>query len=1151
MPDTPLKTAFLQLPTRILSDLAEGKSAQALGEAICRFAEGFLPGRIATIQARDEAGRLAFWAAPSASAELMAAFDGLQPGPEAGSCGHAVYAESPALVADIDSDARWNSLREVARRWNLRSCWSYPVWLDGRVVGTFALTGPVVGAPTGEALELLEFCTAMTGTVLRYAQMRATEETQRRTLTRALHFNAMLAQVNQVIARAEHPHELFQAICDIAVQYGRLRLAFIGVPDAQRRIRIIASAGETGYVEDLPISIDPDVPEGRGSIGRCWRERAVQYNQSFATAPHLQPWQARAARFGLGASATIPIQRDGVMRAVLSVYHGEEHIFDGDLRALLEELGLDVTRGLERIFLRRRLEHEQHKVQYLSVHDALTGLPNRLALEHHFPGALARARKDRTVMAVGLADLDDFKAVNELYGRDTGDILLKTLALRLRSAVRDTDLVVRSGGDEFVFVVENLLGYDDLFPRLETLAAAFSDPIEVPGSGTVVLRASLGLTFYPDDGGDGGQLLRHAFEAMHGLKTHKATRADWWQVWGEGQLRNTGLLPRHVPPYGPEAAALLRLVADALEPLPDRFARRFEEDWGAHPGIAEILPRLGEADQAAVVDRLGQHIRLLQDPDLSEEEHRQCAESQGRRNTLMGLDHTALVEATQGYHDAVRRCLHEHPGMRLQEKQQVADVIGTRLRIELQSQLRALRLLLLERQSWLSNQSIQLAQATSWVDACRGFLDATASLQGWVAATINRLDASGRIEYEFKTPAIEAYLEDLRARGIVPHMQDARQSGRPPAHLRVWQSERIETNMSYATEPNLAHLRESAQTFGIRSAAFVPITDPQGRIAATLGVFGRHPGQFESVDMQLFLQSLGHLLSQARQRLYRTNLTAQNADQRRLFRECLDREGLVLHYQPIVDLQSGVPVKVEALARIRLPDGTLAMPGTFLPGFGTRELILLFQQGLAQALAQLARWQPWQPALTVSLNLPPPVLVEPDCAAWVEAALRAHGVPPRQLELEVLEEEEFHDLETARNCLLALSKLGVQLVMDDLGAGYSSLVRLRHLPFSTVKIDQGLVREITSDPDRVIDFVAGLVRLAKSLKLRVIVEGLESAELVEVASLLGADEGQGYALARPMAADAFPDWLARFGWQFHSRQPATPLGQIALQRRSS
>ena len=1149
MPDTPLKTAFLQLPTQILSDLAEGKSPQGLGEAICRFAEGFVPDYLATILVRQPDGRLMPWAGPSVPPALLRALSGLTPGPGAGSCGHAVYHETPTIVTDIAQDVRWNDLREVAVQWQLRSCWSNPVWLAGQVAGTFALTGKAAGSPGPEVLELLEFCAAMVGTVLRYAQWRAQEELQRASLQRALDFNRMLMAVNQAIAEAEQPHTMFQAICDLAVELGGFRLAFIGLPDARGRIRFVASAGAADYLQDLFISIDPALPEGQGSFGRTWREQCVQYNPSFARTPSLAPWRAQAERFGLGSSASLPILRKGLVRAGLSVYHAQEDIFDDTLRSLLEELALTLSRGLDQVFLRRQLEHEQHKLRHLSLHDALTGLPNRSALEQHVPLALARARQDRTLLAVGMVDLDGFKAINDTHGQAAGDYLLKMLAQRLRRALPDPDLVARAGGDEFFLVMENLHRYEDLQPRLDKIARAFQDPLELPGTGTVRLGAALGLTFSPDDPGDGGQLMRHAADALHYLKSAPGPRQSWWQVWGEDTLHSLDRVAPPVPPYGDEAGGLLLRVADALAPLGGMFAQRFRQDWGQHPSIREILERLGPYEQAILLHRLEQHIGLLHAPDLTEARHRELAENMGQRNTLLGLDHTTLVEATQAYHDEVRHCLHVHRGLHRREKQQVLDLIEARLRIELQSQLRALRQLLVERQSWLSRQSMQLAQAGNWVDACRAFLEATAELSGWTGATINRLDATGRLEYEFKTTVLDQYLEALQARGIVPHLQDAATPGLVPAHLRVWQSERIETNVSYVTEAHLEYLRDTALNFGIRSAAFVPITDAQGRMAASLGVFGRHPGQFEPVDMRLFLQSLGHLLSQARQRLYRPQLTTRNADERRRLRQCLEQGGLVLHYQPIVNLQSGRATKVEALARLRLPDDTLVPPGEFLPGFGIREMVLLFRQGLDQALAQLACWLPQYPDLVVSLNLPPAVLLEPDCPRWVEAALQASGLTASQLELEVLENEEFHDLETARDCLSTLATLGVGFVMDDLGAGYSSLVRLRHLPFSTVKIDQGLVREIARDPERVIDFISGLVRLAKSLGLLVVVEGLESPELVEVASLLGADEGQGFALARPMEAPLMAPWLASFQWALSNDHPVTALGQLARQKR--
>ncbi|NDU92076.1 MAG: diguanylate cyclase [Ferrovum sp.] len=724
------------------------------------------------------------------------------------------------------------------------------------IARTFVLNdGPAV-VPDPAILELLEFCSVMTETVLRYAQMQARVQHQHASLTRALHFNSMLAQVNQVIASAENAHTLFKAICEIAVQYGQMKLAFISEPYGDQRFKVLAAAGDTGYLEGLFISVDPDVPEGQGSMGQAWRDGRVRYNQSFAGTSHLDPWKAQAARFGFGASASLPILRQGSVTAILSVYHPQAHIFDQELRQLLEELSLNISRGLDRIFLRHRLTHEQDKQRYLTIHDALTGLPNRLALDQHLPGALARARKDQTLLAVCMADIDDFKHLND-DDQEAGDLVLKTVAQRLRSALRDTDLVARSGGDEFVLVIEGLLRYEDLFPRLERIREFLSAPIALPGRAPVTAEVSLGLTFYPNDGGDAGLLLRHAFEAMYGLKAYKGNRPSWWQIWGEGNLTSSAALPHSVPPYGAEAAALLAPLQESLTPLGRDFVARFQSEWARRPDISKILGRLDDDEFEALKIRLERHILMLQRPDLTEAEHRGHAAIMGRVNTLVGLELIALIDAIQAYHNQLRRRLHELQGMRLSEKQLVADIMAARLRVELESQVHALQHLLVGRQSWVARQSLRLSQATSWVDACRGFLEDVTQLQGCVAATINRPDTAGKLVYEFKTAALECYLRDLEAVGVVPHLMDAGGLPLPPAHLRVWQTEQIESNASYATEAHLAHLRQAALAAGIHSAIFVPITDHQGRVTTALGVFGGHPGQFESAETRLFFPVRG------------------------------------------------------------------------------------------------------------------------------------------------------------------------------------------------------------------------------------------------------------------------------------------------------
>ena len=247
----------------------------------------------------------------------------------------------------------------------------------------------------------------------------------------------------------------------------------------------------------------------------------------------------------------------------------------------------------------------------------------------------------------------------------------------------------------------------------------------------------------------------------------------------------------------------------------------------------------------------------------------------------------------------------------------------------------------------------------------------------------------------------------------------------------------------------------------------------------------------------------------------------------------------------MVDLRCGKPDLVEALARLRLEDGTLASPAEFLPGFGETELVRLFRDGLNQALTQLQAWEAQGVKLVVSLNLPPAVLNNPECHTWVKQALRERGMAPSRLRLELLEAEELYDVSRRDAAMAAFATLGVHLLMDDLGAGHSSLLRLRTLPFSAVKIDQGLVREAPRDPLRVIGFIGSLVRLALSLDLHVIVEGLESPALVETAAILGATAGQGYALAHPMPAAEVPGWMQGFELRLDPQHPQTALGALA------
>ncbi|MGH7040794.1 MAG: EAL domain-containing protein, partial [Acetobacteraceae bacterium] len=256
-------------------------------------------------------------------------------------------------------------------------------------------------------------------------------------------------------------------------------------------------------------------------------------------------------------------------------------------------------------------------------------------------------------------------------------------------------------------------------------------------------------------------------------------------------------------------------------------------------------------------------------------------------------------------------------------------------------------------------------------------------------------------------------------------------------------------------------------------------------------------------------------------------------------------------YQPLVGLRDGLPVKAEALARLVQDDGTIIAPAQFLPVLGGRDLDELFRLGLAEALAQAVRWEMEGLALGITVNLAPSTLARPDCATWVRDALRATPLAPGRLSLEITEQQALSEADGAPAAsLAALARLGVSLAMDDLGSGYSSLQRLRALPFRIAKLDQGLLRGALRAPARTISFIGALVQLGRDLEIEVVVEGLESADMVEAAAVLGADMGQGYALARPMPPDAIPAWVRALGWTIDRRVPRTALGVLAMMWRT-
>ena len=167
-------------------------------------------------------------------------------------------------------------------------------------------------------------------------------------------------------------------------------------------------------------------------------------------------------------------------------------------------VGRDVTQA----------EQAEQRVHELARFDSLTGLPNRNMFLGELDRAMARGRRHDTPFAVCFIDLDRFKSVNDTLGHEAGDDLLRTMAGRLRGAVRENDLVARLGGDEFVVLLEGSAGPADLTAVAHKLLAAISEPMTLQGSSFLV-TGSIGIGLFPSDGEDAATLLKHADAAMY------------------------------------------------------------------------------------------------------------------------------------------------------------------------------------------------------------------------------------------------------------------------------------------------------------------------------------------------------------------------------------------------------------------------------------------------------------------------------------------------------------------------------------------------------------------------------------------------------------------------------------------------------------
>ena len=306
-------------------------------------------------------------------------------------------------------------------------------------------------------------------------------------------------------------------------------------------------------------------------------------------------------------------------------------------------------------------------------------------------------------------------------------------------------------------------------------------------------------------------------------------------------------------------------------------------------------------------------------------------------------------------------------------------------------------------------------------------------------------------------------------------------------------------------------------------------------ISASIGI-ALHPRHGE--DMNILMQRADVAMYAAKSEkkgytVYNADLDRDSSSRVALMgdlREAVENKSFELYYQPKVNLRTQEIEGVEALVRWRHNGYDVSSPEIFIPILEqTGQIRTLTQWVLENALQQYQKWKEHGLNTSIAINLSTRDLQDPDIPIRISSLLADHQISSKRLELEITESSIMHDPIRALDALGHIAAMGINITIDDFGTGYSSLSYLKRLPANAVKIDKSFVIGMVQDPNDAA-IVRASVDLAHNLGLKVVAEGVESQDVMQLLEDQGCDAAQGFYISRPLSADDFVTWLENSPW---------------------
>ncbi len=975
-----------------------------------------------------------------------------------------------------------------------------------------------------------------------------------------------LSQCNQAMMRSGSEVELFPIICNNAVRFGGMRMAWISwLDDDGKTVRPIASYGEgTEYLQEITVSLDTESPYGNGPTGIAMREDRPYWCQDFHHDGATNAWRLKGERYGWVSSASLPLHRNGLVVGALTVYAPEVDAFDEALQSLLLEMSMDIDYALEvfmgeaqRVHAEAELDNSQQLLQTvidtapmrvfwkdkdsrymgcnpLFASDAGKSSPRDLLGKSDFDLAWrdqadSYRNDDKRVMETGEAQL----FFDEPQTTPDGSVMwLRTSKVPLRNKAQQVIglLGVYEDITEHKLAEQRLLSESNVRKQMmEALPGVFymldenehflmwNNNFEryTQRSGGELQRMSPLELFIPKDRGRIAMAIANTFESGEAsieatFQAKDGTKLDYYLTGLRIELDGKPVLVGIGVDIGERkrAEASLMMLSLAVEQSANSIV------------ITDLSANIEYANAAFTkvtgytLDEVkGNNPRILQSGKTPKATYQDMWETLSAGNTWRGelinqrkdgseYTESAMISPVRGSDGKVKNYL------------AVKENITERKLAESQIQ----KLAYFDQLTGLPNRRLLVDRFA--------FAHSLAQRNGEPLAVLymdldhfkNINDSIGHTVGDAVLKEVAQRLSAMLREGDVVSRQggdefilvlpgtDADGAGQVATHI-------IET----ISKPcHIEHYELS--------------------ITPSIGI-AIYPEDGE--DFETLAKNADAAMYQVKQdnrngyRFFTAQMQAHSARTLLLsnaLRHALERNELFLQYQPQMSIRDGHIVGAEALLRWQHPELGMISPAEFIPiAEDSGQIIAIGAWVLRTAVQKMKEWMDMNmPPMVMAVNLSAVQFRHTGLPEMVTAVLDEVGLPHECLELELTEAVAMDDPQAAVAVMDKLYERGIRMSIDDFGTGYSSLSYLKRFKVYKLKIDQSFVRDITVDAeDKAI--VTAIINLANSLGMQTIAEGVETAGQLAYLRSQGCDEVQGYHFSKPLLPDHFVAYVHKLG----------------------